>query len=158
MEKKLKRISNIKDVPFFGAVLSETGSGKTIGGARIMKSVSKNLRFTLALGLRSLTLQSGKSYQENLKLHDHHVATIIGSTITKSLFELEDKEGEEQLFRVLSISDNLIELRLHNDARPSTVVRKIKKARTVCTYKAFFDRKARKVLVDPLGKTLPAHD
>jgi CRISPR-associated endonuclease Csn1 len=71
---------------------------------------------------------------------------------------MEDKEGEEQLFRVLSISDNLIELRLHNDARPSTVVRKIKKARTVCTYKAFFDRKARKVLVDPLGKTLPAHD
>ena len=102
-EKKLKRISNIKDVPFFGAVLSETGSGKTIGGARIMKSVSKNLRFTLALGLRSLTLQSGKTYQENLKLHDHHVATIIGSTITKSLFELEDKEGEEG-----SLNDNEI--------------------------------------------------
>ena len=94
-EKKLKRIRNIKDVPFFGAVLSETGSGKTIGGARIMKNVSKNLRFTLALGLRSLTLQSGKSYQENLKLHDHHVATIIGSTITKSIFDLEDKEREE---------------------------------------------------------------
>lgn len=76
----------------FCVVISETGSGKTIGGAKIMKALQKDeMRYTLALGLRTLTLQSGESYRNSLGLTDKEIAVVIGSEINKKLFNINQK-------------------------------------------------------------------
>lgn len=80
--------SNQSNCFSFSVIISETGSGKTLGGAKVMKAISNhNLRYTLALGLRTLTLQSGKSYREDLGLNDQQVAVIIGSELSQKIFE-----------------------------------------------------------------------
>lgn len=76
----------------FCVVISETGSGKTIGGAKIMKALQKDeMRYTLALGLRTLTLQSGESYRKSLGLTNKEIAVVIGSEINKKLFNINQK-------------------------------------------------------------------
>lgn len=73
----------------FCVVVSETGSGKTIGGAKIMKALQKDeMRYTLGLGLRTLTLQSGDAYRKSLGLTDKEIAVIIGSDVNKKLFNI----------------------------------------------------------------------
>jgi len=72
--------------------------------------------------------------------------------------EMEHEPGKRQLYRVLGISAKMIEFRLHSDARPSTVVRKISRARTIRSAGALLDAHAWKVTVDPLGNVFPAND
>ncbi len=82
----------------FTVIISETGSGKTIGGAKIMKALQfGNLRYNLCLGLRTLTLQSGLSYKESLDLKDDQVCTIIGSQISQKIFNQYKNTGSEVL-------------------------------------------------------------
>ena len=71
---------------------------------------------------------------------------------------MEHHPGEPQLYRVVAITENEIEFRLHTDARPTTVVRKIPGARVRRSPGKLLEAKARKVAVDPLGNTLPAND
>ena len=71
---------------------------------------------------------------------------------------MEVESGKESLVRTVVISERSLEFRLHNDARPITVLKKISKARITSSPSALFKRKARKVLVDPLGNILPAND
>lgn len=66
-------------------------------------------------------------------------------------------ESEVQLLRVVGISNNIIEFRLPNDARPSTLVRKAKE-RIFAGYNTLLRRRARKVWVTPLGEVRPAND
>lgn len=85
---------------FFGICMASTGKGKTLANARIMYALSdKNIgcRFSIALGLRSLTMQTGKALQDLLKVDEMDVATVIGSQaildlnkdISKNAFEQE---------------------------------------------------------------------
>jgi len=84
---------------------------------------------------------------------------------TRFLFSLSKNEciewtnenGEKELLRVVGIADNDIEFRLLYDARPSNLVREAKD-RIRGGYSKLFERRARKVLVTPLGEVLPAHD
>lgn len=67
---------------FFGINLASTGSGKTIANARIMYGLSdekKGCRFSVALGLRVLTLQTAHSLKEKLLIRDDDLAMMIGS-------------------------------------------------------------------------------
>ncbi|MDV6343161.1 type I-F CRISPR-associated helicase Cas3f [Nitrosomonas sp. Is37] len=67
---------------FFGINMASTGKGKTIANARIMYGLAneeEGCRFSIALGLRALTLQTGKSLKERLQLDDDEIATLIGS-------------------------------------------------------------------------------
>lgn len=76
---------------FFGVNMASTGCGKTIGNARIMYGLAdakKGARFTIALGLRVLTLQTGKSLQHDLGLDSEELATLVGGSANKQLFEL----------------------------------------------------------------------
>ncbi len=76
---------------FFGVNMASTGAGKTIGNARIMYALSdpkKGARFTIALGLRILTLQTGLSFRKNLKLEGDQLAILVGGSANKKLFEL----------------------------------------------------------------------
>lgn len=75
---------------FFAVNMASTGCGKTLANAKIMQALSedgKRLRYTLALGLRTLTLQTGDEYRERIHLDDTELAVVIGSKAVKELHE-----------------------------------------------------------------------
>jgi CRISPR-associated endonuclease Csn1 len=71
---------------------------------------------------------------------------------------MEHETGKIQLFRVAVISHGRLEFRLHNDARPITLVKKISGGRVRRSPDALRKARTRKVVVDPLGNVLPAND
>ncbi|WNO08319.1 type I-F CRISPR-associated helicase Cas3f [Teredinibacter sp. KSP-S5-2] len=81
---------------FFGVNMASTGHGKTLGNARIMYGLSnpkEGCRFSVALGLRTLTLQTGQALGSRLELPEEDLAVLIGSQAVKMLHDLEqDKQ------------------------------------------------------------------
>ncbi len=80
--------------------MASTGCGKTFANAKIMQAVAgdgQSLRYTLALGLRSLTLQTGDEYRNRIKLGQDELAVIIGSAAVQELHDL-DEEDRENIF------------------------------------------------------------
>ncbi len=89
---------------FFVVNIASTGCGKTYANAKIMQSLSKDgqsLRFCLALGLRTLTLQTGDEYRMRIGLDDTELAVLIGSKAVEELhresFNEEISESAEPL-------------------------------------------------------------
>lgn len=77
--------------------MASTGCGKTFANAKIMQAVSmdgKSLRYILALGLRTLTLQTGDEYRERIHLDRNDLAVLIGSSAVTKLHE-ENKEADK---------------------------------------------------------------
>ena len=75
---------------FFGVNLASTGCGKTFANARILYALANpqlGARFTVALGLRTLTLQTGDAYRERLKLGTEDLAVLVGGVATKALHD-----------------------------------------------------------------------
>ncbi|UOO82562.1 type I-F CRISPR-associated helicase Cas3f [Uruburuella testudinis] len=75
---------------FFGVNLASTGCGKTLGNARIMYALAnpqRGARFTIALGLRTLTLQTGQALRTKLNLNEEHLAVLVGGKAVHTLFE-----------------------------------------------------------------------
>lgn len=75
---------------FFGVNMASTGCGKTLANGRIMYGLAHPLqgaRFCVALGLRTLTLQTGDAYRERLHLDDDDLAVMIGSSAVRALHE-----------------------------------------------------------------------
>ena len=73
---------------FFGINLASTGRGKTLANARILYALAnphKGARFTVALGLRTLTLQTGDAYRERLRLGMEDLAVLVGGAATRAL-------------------------------------------------------------------------
>lgn len=73
---------------FFGVNLASTGCGKTFANARILYGLANpkiGARFTVALGLRTLTLQTGDAYRERLNLGPEDLAVLAGGQATKPL-------------------------------------------------------------------------
>ena len=92
LAKSYQQLSD--DNGFFGVNMASTGCGKTLANGRIMYALSnpqRGVRFTIALGLRVLTLQTGKALRERLHLTDEHLAILVGGRATKTLFELENQ-------------------------------------------------------------------
>ncbi|MCG8707424.1 type I-F CRISPR-associated helicase Cas3 [Brenneria sp. 4F2] len=76
---------------FFGVNMASTGCGKTFANARIMYGLAdekQGCRFSVALGLRTLTLQTGDALREKLTLQDDDLAVLIGSQAVKMLHAL----------------------------------------------------------------------
>ncbi len=76
---------------FFGINLASTGCGKTLGNARIMYALANEktgARFTIALGLRILTLQTGKALRHRMTLDEASLAILVGGSASRTLFEL----------------------------------------------------------------------
>jgi len=100
-EISLFRKENKKDTAFFIVNMASTGCGKTYANAKIMQAVSEkssSLRYILALGLRSLTLQTGDEYKERIGLSDSELAVLIGSSaITELHNEEKASNGEPAL-------------------------------------------------------------
>lgn len=71
--------------------MASTGTGKTFANAKIMNAIQAGrLRYTLALGLRSLTLQTGNEYRNRIGLDNSELAVVIGSKAYKDLQEVDD--------------------------------------------------------------------
>jgi CRISPR-associated endonuclease/helicase Cas3 len=78
------------DNGWFIVNMASTGYGKTIANAKIMRALSndgESLRYILALGLRTLTLQTGDEYKHKIGLDSSELAVLIGSAAVKELHE-----------------------------------------------------------------------
>ncbi len=97
--------------------MASTGQGKTFANAKVMRALSKDgdsLRYILALGLRTLTLQTGHEYRNRIGLDSTELGVLIGSkavleldrinrgsTLTEEYAEVE-ANGSESLERLLA--------------------------------------------------------
>ncbi len=84
-----------KSQGYFVVNMASTGCGKTMANAKIMQALSddgQSLRFILALGLRTLTLQTGDEYRQRLQLKESDLAVLIGS---KAIYELHQRSGKQ---------------------------------------------------------------
>lgn len=68
--------------------MARTGSGKTRMNVRAACVLSRLVapRLSIALNLRSLTMQTGYALQQQLGLSDNDLAVIIGDEVTRQLF------------------------------------------------------------------------
>lgn len=83
---------------FFGINMASTGCGKTLANGRILYALSSpqtGPRFSIALGLRTLTLQTGQAYRERLKLGEDQLAVRVGGSASRKLFEHYEAEAEK---------------------------------------------------------------
>lgn len=62
-----------------------TGAGKTRANAKIVCALSPNPRFCVALNLRSLTLQTGDSLRNDLKILPAEMAVVIGDRVSEKM-------------------------------------------------------------------------
>ncbi|CAD5354204.1 CRISPR-associated nuclease/helicase Cas3 subtype I-F/YPEST [Enterobacter cancerogenus] len=84
---------------FFGINMASTGCGKTFANARIMYALAdehEGCRFSIALGLRTLTLQTGQALRERLRLDEDTLAVVTGSAAVRELYERQLKEQKKQ--------------------------------------------------------------
>ncbi|MCG5528051.1 MULTISPECIES: type I-F CRISPR-associated helicase Cas3f [Halorhodospira] len=75
---------------FFGVNMASTGYGKTLANGRIAYALSdpgRGARFSVALGLRTLTLQTGEAFRELLGLGEDELAIRVGGTASRELFD-----------------------------------------------------------------------
>lgn len=93
--------------------LAGTGSGKTRMNAKciVAATIDSNVRFSSALNLKSLTLQTGDSYQSQLKINKNKISVVIGDVSSsklhdhnKTLHQVIDDDGnvEESFYSALS--------------------------------------------------------
>lgn len=82
--------SRAADQGAFIVNMASTGCGKTLGNARIMNALADpvlGLRCAFAVGLRTLTLQTGRVFQKDLGLPDDELAIRVGGAASRELFE-----------------------------------------------------------------------
>jgi CRISPR-associated endonuclease/helicase Cas3 len=80
---------------FFGVNMASTGKGKTFANARIMyglASEQQGCRFSVALGLRTLTLQTRDALAERLRLDSDEMAMLVGSQAVQTLHRRRQQE------------------------------------------------------------------
>lgn len=89
---------------FFAVNMASTGCGKTFANAKVMRALSadgKSLRYILALGLRTLTLQTGDEYRDRIGLTNADLAVLIGSRAVAELHNQREIKQDEITDEVL---------------------------------------------------------
>ena len=77
--------------------MASTGCGKTLANARIMYALAdpeQGMRCAFALGLRTLTLQTGRSFRQDLHLDEEDLAVRVGGAASRALFEYHEQQAE----------------------------------------------------------------
>lgn len=75
---------------FFGVLMAGTGSGKTRMAPILMSALSPHgLRMNVCTGMRSLTLQGGREYHDDMHFRKEDISVVIGDELTSELFNLE---------------------------------------------------------------------
>ncbi|WP_173910698.1 type I-F CRISPR-associated helicase Cas3f [Acinetobacter sp. Marseille-Q1618] len=98
--------------------MASTGKGKTIANAKIMQALSndgQSLRYVLALGLRTLTLQTGDSYRKDIGLNNDELAVLIGSKAVQELHNNQKDQNDEVLENYDEIGSESLEQLLDNE-------------------------------------------
>lgn len=75
---------------FFGVNMASTGCGKTLANARIVYGLAdpaQGARFCIALGLRTLTLQTGRVLGERMHLDEFEQTVLVGGGAVRALHE-----------------------------------------------------------------------
>ncbi|MDT0499972.1 MULTISPECIES: type I-F CRISPR-associated helicase Cas3f [unclassified Halomonas] len=83
---------------FFGTNMASTGCGKTLANGRILYALAdpeKGARFSIALGLRTLTLQTGRDYRRQMHLGEDELAIRVGGSASRALFEHYEAQAEQ---------------------------------------------------------------
>lgn len=97
--KIAQSVQNDSDIHgFFGINMASTGTGKTIANARIMYALSnqqEGARFTIALGLRVLTLQTGLNLRKDLQLTSEQLAILVGGGQTHQLLSTDEQKNQQ---------------------------------------------------------------
>lgn len=78
--------------------MASTGCGKTLANARIMYALADpahGMRCAFAMGLRTLTLQTGRAFRDLLSLADDELAIRVGGSASRALFEHHEREAEK---------------------------------------------------------------
>jgi len=78
--------------------LASTGCGKTLGNARVMYALAdpaQGMRCAFAMGLRTLTLQTGRAFRDLLGLADDELAIRVGGSASRALFEHHERMAEQ---------------------------------------------------------------
>lgn len=101
-DKAFDLASNLREASsrhgFFGINMASTGCGKTLANGRILYALSdpqRGARFSIALGLRTLTLQTGQVYRERLGLDEDDLAVMVGGAAVRQLFEAAQQNGPQ---------------------------------------------------------------
>jgi CRISPR-associated endonuclease/helicase Cas3 len=98
---------------FFGVNMASTGCGKTLANGRIMYALAdpqRGARFTIALGLRTLTLQTGQALRSRLSLNSEDMAVLVGGGAVRKLYEHQQNQREEESKAAASGSESAEEL------------------------------------------------
>ncbi len=98
--------------------MASTGKGKTIANAKIMQALSPNadsLRYILTLGLRTLTLQTGDSYRNDIGLGSDELAVLIGSKAVQELHQKNTQKKEAIDTEMEEIGSESLEALLDNE-------------------------------------------
>ncbi len=77
--------------------MASTGCGKTLANARIMYALAdaeRGMRCAFAMGLRTLTLQTGRAFRNLLGLGDDELAIRVGGSASRALFEHYERLAE----------------------------------------------------------------
>ncbi len=77
--------------------MASTGCGKTLANARVMNALADpatGMRCAFAVGLRTLTLQLGRVYQNELRLTDEQIAIQVGGAASRALFDYWEQQAE----------------------------------------------------------------
>lgn len=111
--KKSNEASNTCEQGWFLVNMASTGCGKTLANAKIMQALSQNgedLRYVLALGLRTLTLQTGDAYRQQIGLDNDELAVLVGSAAVQELHKEKQKADSEDITFEESGSESAEEL------------------------------------------------
>ena len=93
ISKQQQNVSNLSRQAVFVVNTASTGAGKTLANAKVMRALTRdNLRYVLALGLRTLTLQTGAEYRKRIGLNENDLAVVIGS---QAIAELQADHGKQ---------------------------------------------------------------
>lgn len=98
--------------------MASTGCGKTFANAKIMQALSKSgnsLRFILALGLRTLTLQTGDEYRDRIGLTKSELAVLIGSKAVKELHDFGKQKADDEITDYENAGSESLESLLEQD-------------------------------------------
>lgn len=101
---------------FFGVNMASTGCGKTFANARIMYGLADEklgCRFSVALGLRTLTLQTGDALRARLSLDSDDLAVLIGSTAVQQLYELRTRKALSEPKSGSESAESLLDTNMH---------------------------------------------
>ena len=76
--------------------MASTGTGKTLANARVMYALAdpkRGMRCAFAMGLRTLTLQTGRAFRDLLHLKDDDLAIRVGGVASRELSEYYERQA-----------------------------------------------------------------